>query len=113
MSEILKPKLFSWTFHAKAKMQFYRLSPSRVRRVLNAPKRTEEGVAPKTIAAMQPGALRAGKWNQEIWVMFQDSRRERKIISAWRYPGVTKPRDPVQRNFMKQEYDEYASGTRP
>ena len=89
-----------WTAHAKAKMGFYKLSPMRVQRVLNAPKRIEEGVAPKTVAAMQQAQ------SHEIWVMFQDSPRERKIISAWRYPGVTKPRSPVLKAMLKEEYKE-------
>lgn len=92
-------------------MQFYKLSPSRVRHVLHTPKRIEEGVAPKTVAAMQPGSIKkVGQkeiWSQEIWVMFQDSPRERKIISAWRYPGVTKPRDVMVRKLVMQELKEY------
>jgi len=106
-----------WTLHAQAKMGYYKLSRQRVRSVISSPKRLEIGVAPKTVAAMQPTSLknapgRAGarkeeKWNQEIWVMFQDAGKERKIISAWRYPGMTKPRDLAQRDFMKQEYNEY------
>lgn len=92
---------------------FYKLSPARVRRVLNAPKRVEEGVAPKTVAAMQPGSVRTignkDTWSQEIWVMFQDSPRERKIISAWRYPGVTKVRSLILRTMARQEFVEYNS----
>jgi hypothetical protein len=107
----------SWTNHAKAKMMFYRLSPSRVRRVINTPKRIEEGVAPKTIAMMQPTAMKeTGRgreaWTQEIWVMVQDVGHNRKVISAWRYPGVTKPRDAVTIDLMKKEYRAFmANGT--
>ncbi len=82
-----------------------------MRHVLHTPKRIEEGVAPKTVAAMQPGSIKkVGQkeiWSQEIWVMFQDSPRERKIISAWRYPGVTKPRDVMVRKLVMQELKEY------
>jgi hypothetical protein len=92
-------------------MQFYKLSPSRVRHVLHAPKRIEEGVAPKTVAAMQPGSIRRNgqkeTWSQEIWVMYQDTPRERKIISAWRYPGVTKPRSAIIRTMARAEYESY------
>lgn len=118
-----KSKKIVWTTHAKAKMQFYKLSPARVRSVLYAPKRIEEGVAPKTVAMMQPTACRSIKegergmrgargsrqetWSQEIWVMFQDSPQERKIISAWRYPGVTKPKSAVLRTMARQEFEEY------
>lgn len=111
---IKNPTLLSWTHHAQAKMNFYRLSQARVRRVLNAPRRIEEGVAPKTVAMMQPGSLKRsahGKelWAQEIWVMVQDSKKERTVISAWRYPGVTKPRDEVALAAMRQEYNEFIS----
>lgn len=94
-------------------MQFYKLSPMRVRRVLYSPKRVEEGVAPKTVAAMQPGSVKKigqkETWSQEIWVMFQDSASERKIISAWRYPGVTKARSEIARKLMRREYNEFMS----
>jgi hypothetical protein len=94
--------------HARAKMNHYRLTPSRVRHVLHSPKRVEEGVAPKTVAMMQPVSMKIvgtkESWTQEIWVMVQDVADARKIISAWRYPGVTKPRDA---GFLKKEYGEF------
>ena len=115
-------KKLSWTHHAQAKMMFYRLSPMRVRRVMNSPKRIEEGVAPKTIAMMQPaslkaaggraGALKEERWTQEIWVMIQDVGRERRVVSAWRYLGVTKPRGEIAAGFIRKEYNEYAKGPR-
>ena len=98
-------------------MNFYRLTPARVRRVMNSPKRIEEGVAPKTIAMMQPASIKiAGgrvgtgkeeKWTQEIWVMVQDRGKERKVISAWRYPGMTKARGEIAANLARQAYDEF------
>ncbi|MBI2623512.1 MAG: hypothetical protein HYW65_02960 [Candidatus Liptonbacteria bacterium] len=105
MFEFRKPKVFHWTNHARGKMRYYKLSEQRVRRVLHSPKRVEEGIAPKTVAFMQPSSVSSkwqvvsGKeqpkkqetWRQEIWVMIQDTRSTRKIISAWRYPGMTKP----------------------
>ncbi|HUC31261.1 MAG TPA: hypothetical protein VMR99_01060 [Candidatus Paceibacterota bacterium] len=103
-----KPVQLQWTLHARAKMNHYRLTPSRVRHVLHSPKRTEEGVAPKTVAMMQPVSMkligRKESWTQEIWVMIQDAADGRKVISAWRYPGVTKPRDAA---FLKKEYGEF------
>jgi len=114
MAFIKKPIQLQWTLHARAKMNHYRLTPARVRHVLHSPKRVEEGVAPKTVAMMQPvsfktAAGRAGgdkkeSWTQEIWVMVQDAAGVRKVISAWRYPGVTKARDAV---FLKKEYNEF------
>ena len=105
MPFLSRMKPLAWTAHAKAKMQFYKLSPARIRRVLHSPKRIEEGVAPKTVAMMQPGTKEV--WSQEIWVMFQDTPTERKVISAWRYPGVTKPRSSMTQKILRQEYQEY------
>jgi hypothetical protein len=107
MALIRKVVQLQWTLHARAKMGHYRLTPSRVRHVLHSPKRIEEGIAPKTIAMMQPVSMKTSKtWNQEIWVMVQDADGVRKVISAWRYPGVTKPR---QAAFLKKEYTEFLS----
>ena len=117
MPQIQKPIILSWTHHARAKMNFYKLSQARVRRVLHSPKRVEEGVAPKTVAMMQPasmkfstgrvGAKKEERWTQEIWVMIQDIGKNRKVISAWRYPGVTKPRSEVAINLMRKAYNEF------
>jgi hypothetical protein len=114
MPFLKRPSKLEWTLHAKAKMNHYRLTPSRVRHVLHAPKRIEEGIAPKTIAMMQPvsiktsagrdGGAKKESWSQEIWVMVQDKDNVRTVISAWRYPGVTKVRDVL---FLKKEFNEY------
>lgn len=91
-------------------MHYYGLSEQRIKRVIRAPKRVEEGVAPNTVAVMQtqgkgPKSLHersdrtsGKKWSQEIWVMWQWSsskKQKRKIISAWRYPGVSPERGPI------------------
>ena len=77
MPFLKKPIQLQWTLHARAKMNHYRLSPARVRHVLHSPKRVEEGVAPKTVAMMQPVSMklvgRKESWTQEIWVMVQDA----------------------------------------
>jgi len=108
---VLKSRKLHFTYHSRDKMRFYGLSEARVRRVLHAPRRVEEGIAPKTIAMMQPTALkssgRTAKWSQEVWVMVQDLPATRKIISAWRYPGVTKPRSEFTREFLAKEYLEF------
>ncbi len=92
-------------------MRFYKLSRQRVLHVLSSPKRIEEGVAPKTVAMMAPASLKTvGKkqtWNQEIWVMVEDRKDERVVISAWRYPGVTKPRGEVALEQMRKQYESY------
>lgn len=92
-------------------MAFYKLTESRVKRVLQTPARVEEGIAPKTIAAMQPGVLKTVKgvptWNHEIWVMVSDEKGKRRVVSAWRYPGRTKPRDELSLSVLRREYDSY------
>ena len=94
-------------------MRFYNLSEARVRRVLHSPRRVEEGIAPRTIAAMQAVSTKTKNgeliWNQEIWVMAQDEKKRRKIISAWRYPGMTRPRSELTTTFLKTEYNEYTA----
>jgi hypothetical protein len=128
---------YVWTKHAQAKMAYYRISPSRVRRIIKSFLRVEEGIAPNTVAFMQPVSYKTKNgvrtWNQEYWVMaitgkpvkvnpfgrastvssaeplridaeqsrsiksktlkrvVQTSGPKVKIISAWRYPGRTKP----------------------
>ncbi|MCL5016483.1 MAG: hypothetical protein M1312_02655 [Patescibacteria group bacterium] len=109
-----------WTAHARDKMRYYKLSESRIKRVLNYPKRVEEGIAENTVAMMQSGGT--GKNPYEIWIMVQESKpksarsktakekdivkrlglKEKmiKIISAWRYPGVTKPGEKLPEEIL-------------
>lgn len=79
---------YHWTNHAVQKMRYYGLSENRVTRVIKFPKRKEAGVAPETVAVMQP----AGSKNHpyEIWTMYKELNVKKKIIiSAWKYPGVS------------------------
>lgn len=93
------------------KMKFYRLSEQRVRSVLHSPKRVEQGIAPNTAAAMQSAGSK--KHPYEIWVMLQDTLKDTnnntkkhekiiKIISAWRYPGITKPNEPLPEKILQE-----------
>jgi hypothetical protein len=108
---------YEWTNHVKEKMIYYGISSALIKRIVRFPKRKEEGIAPGTTAVMQPrGSV---KTPQEIWVMyqpigkkpigksqtsnppegkplvsygagkFQIEGEKRRIISAWRYPGVS------------------------
>lgn len=104
---------YQWTNHVKDKMQYYGISESLVKRIVRFPKRIEEGIALGTNAAMQP---KPGKKNpSETWVMYQEIRPRRRgvkqsqkekndamltatkkrIISAWRYPGVSPKRKGI------------------
>ena len=95
-------KKFYWTKHAQEKMRYYRLPESRIKRVFRHPKRVEEGVAENTIAAMQSAGSK--KHAFEVWIMYQLGKERIKIISAWRYPGVTKPGDrvPVPEDILEE-----------
>lgn len=98
---------YLWTQHAKDKMIYYRISESLVKRIVRFPRRKEEGVAKNTIAVMQSAGSQKNR--SEIWVMYQEinAKLETKsaeqtlknvllgntpkirIISTWRYPGVS------------------------
>ena len=101
----LKSDNLIWTQHSLAKLRQYRLSSSRVMRVLRHPKRREVGVAENTVACMQTAG--STKHPHEIWVMFQQKslmangksqiawkNKEITIISVWRYPGVSPIHEP-------------------
>lgn len=96
----IRLRKLAWTNHGQAKMRYYGLSESRIKRVLNSPKRVEEGIAPKTVAMMQSAGSK--KHPYEIWVMIQDASSKRKIISAWRYPGVTKTGEPLPEELLRE-----------
>ena len=78
---------FYWTKHSLSKMQFYNLSESKIKSVLSRPDRTEDGIALKTMAVMQK--TKSSKRPSEIWVMYQKIKLQIKVISAWRYPGIS------------------------
>jgi len=83
---------FEWTMHVVSKMKQYNLSESRVKRVINNPKRKEEGIAPNTIAVMQPNS---SKHTYEFWAMYQIRGSKIRIITAWKYPGKSPIKGPV------------------
>lgn len=93
-------KKLVWTKHAEVKMRYYRLSEARVKRVMNMPLRIEAGIAPKTVAMLQ----RAGskKHPYEIWVMIDEKKNERRVVSAWRYPGLTKPGESLPEEILRE-----------
>lgn len=121
---------YHWTNHVGRKMMYYGLSADRVKRVMRNPKRSEKGIAPDTIAVMQPGKAMAGAlgkpptWKEEIWVMYavkdmkheshnlnqKDSRfkfqvpRRKVIITAWRYPGRSPIREaiPIPNDILEE-----------
>lgn len=111
----LQPKGgIEFTAHARYKMSQYGLSEQKVKGILRNPKRTEKGIAPKTAAMMQPVSPKMidkkETWKQEIWVMFVKKKKKGgaasfsqetiRIISAWRYPGVSPKRSPIPAEIL-------------
>lgn len=90
LQKLLTRKPLFFTAHAQFKMRQYGLSQSRINRVLRFPVRIEVGIAPKTVAVMAP----ASNKKHELWVMYQDTKKLRKVIAAWKYPGVSPVREP-------------------
>jgi hypothetical protein len=112
-----KTDKYFWTKHSLMKMQYYGLSQQRISRVIKSPQRIEEGIVEKTVAVMQPTSTRGVNdkktWTSEIWAMYQlkgkgnlpNNQKQFRIISAWRYPGVSPKRDPIPQEIL----DEIAS----
>jgi hypothetical protein len=106
-------KLF-WTEHSKIKMRQYGLSKQKLLSILYKPERKEQGIVPGTTAVMRTNKVffkekkitlqkawqKPKKAPGEIWIMFKDIKKQgealtRKIISAWRYPGISKPGETI------------------
>ncbi|MAF79797.1 hypothetical protein CL629_01830 [bacterium] len=117
MKQFLGIDKYEWTKHAQFKMRQYGLSEQRIKRVIRYPYRSEEGIASSTVAVMQPASVRrtsAGKpaWSQEIWAMYKVVLKRRgnsklrgktiRIITAWRYPGVSPKRDPIPEEVLME-----------
>ncbi|OGZ62930.1 MAG: hypothetical protein A2639_01415 [Candidatus Staskawiczbacteria bacterium RIFCSPHIGHO2_01_FULL_34_27] len=92
-------KKIHWTEHSKIKMRQYGLSKSKITNLLYKPKRKELGIVPGTVALMQDNKsyskAKTKKAPGEIWLMYKDNKNIRKIISAWRYPGISKRGDSL------------------
>ena len=107
-----------WTSHSKIKMKQYGLSVSKLLNILRRPERKEKAIVPDLVAVMRtnkkivktPSLLKTSttgpgnKWKPikapgEIWLMYKDLKvgmlPTRKIISAWRYPGISKPGESI------------------
>ena len=106
---------YVWTHHALGKLRQYGLSQNRIKRIVRYPVRVEEGIADNTVAFMQPTSYKTKEgvrtWSQELWVMARTvsspdtKEKTMRIISAWRYPGITKPGAPLP-DAVQMEIDE-------
>ena len=101
---------YLWTRHAHEKMRFYRLTESRIKRIIRHPTRLEEGILEGAVACMQ---VAEGKNYSEIWTMYvltanrgpqlaRHKDKQIKIITAWRYPGKSPERDPVPPEVLRE-----------
>lgn len=102
-----------FTDHAKLKMRQYGISKSKLLRLLARPERKEQGIAPGTTALMQTKkiygsgiklATKPTKAPGETWLMYRDEKGFRKIISAWYYPGISKPGEsiPIPEDILQE-----------
>jgi len=115
-----------WTEHSKIKMKQYGLSVSKLLNILYKPERKEKAIVPGLVAVMKTNkklaktktllkdktpAWKPEKAPGEIWIMYKDAKNVkdgaiRKIISAWRYPGITKPgQEPPIPDDIRQELE--------
>lgn len=108
---------FQFTSHARYKMTQYGLSEQKVKGIIRNPKRTQRGIAPQTAAVMQPVSpkMMDGKeaWKQELWTMFVKkkkgvgplARETYRVISAWRYPGMSPKGSPLPEEILRELED--------
>jgi len=119
-----------WTEHSKIKMKQYGLSKQKLLGILYKPERKEKGIVPGTLAVMKTNKVFFKEkqitlkkaWQKprrapgEIWLMYRDTKTAsqgpiRKIISAWRYPGISKPGEEIPipqdilQEILKKEYN--------
>ena len=112
-------------------MRQYGLSAQKLLGILRKPERKEKGIALGTTAVMRTNKIffkfkkitvkdawqAPKKAPGEIWLMYKDlkikgggknpstgSGQVRKIISAWRYPGISKPGEaiPIPEDIRKE-----------
>ena len=118
-------KKFVWTQHSQIKMKQYGLSKSKLLAILRKPERVEQGIVPGTTAVMKTNKIffkekqitlvkawqKPKKVPGEIWIMYKDAKDSqqqggqiRKVISAWRYPGISKPGEkiPIPEDIKKE-----------
>jgi len=117
-------KKLHWTEHSKIKMRQYGLSKQKLLGILRKPERKEKGIVPGTTAVMKTNKIYSSKTISlftikksnlhphtrsfsrnfgvgarkapgEIWIMYKNVKDQKKIISAWRYPGISKPGEEI------------------
>jgi hypothetical protein len=98
-----------WTEHSKIKMKQYGLSKQKILSIFHKPERTEQAIVPGLIASMRTNktffkekkVLLKDAWKKpkktpgEVWLMYKKNKDCTKIISTWRYPGVSKSGEEI------------------
>ena len=123
----IKDEKYLWTNHSRMKMRYYRLTESRIKRIIRHPRRIEEGVLENAIGVMQPAE---GKRYSGIWAMYvltreggslgnMVSRHARSAPAAELAnsrakfpgsPGPSKLRSPLSRNHIASTAPRLAGG---
>lgn len=89
-----------WTKHVIEKMKYYGLSESCLKMLVHRYQRQEQGIAPGTTALMRSAGT---KRPTEIWLMYQPFGQRKKIITAWRYPGISHKKEvPIPEEILKE-----------
>ena len=127
MKIVFHTKKYFWTEHSKIKMKQYGLSKQKLLGILARPERRELGIVLGTKAVMRTNKVffhakqitltkawqKPKKAPGEIWIMYKDVRKKdegniRKIISTWRYPGISKPGEAIPiPNDIRKELEDY------
>lgn len=108
-----------WTEHSKIKMRQYGLSKTKLINLIYKPERKEIGIAPGTVAVMKSNKsytkIKLSSFQKrsagEVWLMYKDVKELRNIISAWRYPGISKPGESIpipediRRDILSNSYE--------
>jgi len=97
---------YVWTNHARDKMRFYRLTESRVIRIIRHPVRIEEGVLEGAVACMQPaGSFSASSENNVFPVRKNSFFKKEKYSEIWAMYVLDGGRESSKsetRNFQKK-----------
>lgn len=99
ISKFRSGQKYIWIQHSRMKMRSYRLTESRIKRIIRHPALVEEGILEGAVACMQPADT---KNYSEIWTMYVLSKSKIKIITVWRYPGKSPARDPIPQEVLRE-----------
>ncbi len=101
---------YYWTQHVVGKMHHYGLSEQKVLGVIRRPKRIETGIAPDTVAVMQPAGMmkydnenKKESWKQEIWVMYQIKTNNLQLTTDNKFTSKNKALQKLQASINSKK----------